>query len=321
MSILFKKLAFASLLVLSVEAAYGQITVYTTNFGTASTAASDGHQYVDNQLTLGQTTTGGMGQNGWLTNDPENDNASAVNGNYIGGSNVVQVNGTYFGSTAFSAYLGTTSSGSTPVDPGAATTYLYKPVSLASASSTYSFNVDFAVLSPATTGTIDSFGFTLLNSAGTPLLSVNSGTTVTTQMVSGVTTSKVDLGYEVGSNKTLNTNGNGITLNAVYHLTITVNVQANTFTATYSAGGSTAGIASNVSLSGQISSTSVTDTAATWTLSNTTQDANGAYTNAGNDSVIFDNYTLAIPEPSTCAMLGAGLLGLAGLAKYRARHA
>ena len=319
MSNLFKKVAFASILALGARAAHAQVTIYTTDFGAAGTAASDGYTYElvkpPEELTFNQTTAGGSGQNGWLTNDPDlASGATASDGNFIGGSNYVGTNGTFF--TGYSANVGQQSG----VDPGAATTYVYKPVSLTGATTTYSFNTDF-VVTGSTNGTQDSFGFTLLNSAGTKLLSVNTGTVVSNVTVGGVADTAVDIGYEIGNATTLTTTTkNGIILNGVYHLTITVNVQTDTFSAFYTGSGVTAGIATNLSLSGQITPTTVSELAATWTLTNQTK-TGSAYETLGNDNLLFDNYTVTIPEPSTCAMVGAGFLGLGGLLKFRRRHA
>ena len=323
MSTPLKAATIVATLLLGTSAAQSQI-LYTTDFGTGSTAATDGYTYTQEELTQGETKTGttvsGTGQNGWLTNDPDN-SATATSGAYIGGSNFVGSTG-YF--TGYSAYVGgaqRSTTASSDVVPGAATTYLYHPFALASAATQgYQFGVDFAVT--ASTGSFtaqDTFAFTLRNAAGNNLLSVSFAPTTS----AGAASSGRDgIGYSLGTSTTItNPSNNGILLNTQYHLTIQVNPTANTFSAFLSNGTI---IATNIGLSGQISATSVTQADATWTLSNQTTDAAGAYENAGNNVLVFDNYAVSyvnlVPEPSTYAMFAVGVLGTISLLKHRRRH-
>ena len=125
-------------------------------------------------------------------------------------------------------------------------------------------------------------------------------------------------GIGTGANNTNNSN-NGIVLNTLYHLTITVNVQTDTFSAFVTSSGTTT-IATNVSLAAApILPTSVTEAAAAWTLTNQTPDAAGAYEGAGNNALLFDNYAVTVPEPKTYASMVLGLVVLVGLDRMRRR--
>ena len=316
----FRAFLIASTLLAGAVTASAQTTVYTTNFGSAGVAASDGFTYTQNELTAGQTTTGGTGQNNWLTNDPDNNTKTSANGGSIGGSNFV---GTIPGLTGFGAYVGgaqRSTTGANDIVPGAATNFLFRNFALPAGSSNLTFNVDFNIGIPtagsdaANFATKDSFAFVLRNTAGAQLLSINFATSSNINgSVAAPTNSNLALGYTIGSAgvgngvNNLNPNNNGINYNGVYHLTISVNVAANTFSASVT-GQNSGTIATNVSLSGApISATAVTQIAATWGLTTTTTDANGAYTGAGGNILAFDNYAITVPEPSTYAACALGL--------------
>lgn len=317
-------LLVASTLFAGALAADAQVTVYTTNFGALNTAATDGYTYTQNELTTGQSTTGGTGQNNWLTNDPDDNTKNAVSGAFIGGSNYV---GTLNGFAGYGAYVGGAQRSATAANdvvPGRATDFLYRGFAVPAGASNLTFNVDFNIAS-AQNGfnQKDSFAFVLRNTAGAQLLSINFAIS---SSLGASTNTDFAAGYTIGGNgvgvgaANINTNNNGVNFNGIYHLTLSVNVVANTFSASVT-GANSGVLATNVSLAGApISATAVTQIAATWGLTNTTTDANGAYTGAGGNILAFDNYVITVPEPSTYAAcaLGLGLLMVGYKARRRA---
>ena len=214
--------------------------------------------------------------------------------------------------------------------PGSGTVFTYHPTGLPTTSN-LAFNSDFVVTRPAVdannnaTDAHDQFGFSFLNTANTALFNINF------QLAGNSSTTVDNVSYNVGGNPAAATPTSSLTLNSRYRLTVNVNVAASTFSASITAEslmGSTAGqtaqtVATNVPFTG-----SVGEFAAYWKLANlTTAAANGgtitaggnntAYTLAGSNLMLIDNVSSAVPEPSSYAMLGAGLLGLAAFARSR----
>ena len=178
-------LALVATFLIGISTTEAQINAYSTDFGVASTPttppngtqASDGYTYQQNELTTGETAatiggaTAGTGQNGWLTNDPDNA-VSASNGGFVGGSNFVGLitdssgNSIFTGSGAYVGGLQRSTTGSADVVPGATTTYLYHPFTVPVTSTNLTFNTDFDITaSSGSFATQDSFAFTLRNTA------------------------------------------------------------------------------------------------------------------------------------------------------------
>ena len=253
------------------------------------------------------------GQQGW-TSDDLYTGASynpGTGAREIGQSENVESNTGYATSTsdlqpyvggAVNTAPGTTGNGAVPGHP---TTYVYNPFSLGTARA-MQFDVDFAVSQPGTRAH-DSFGFTFQNGGATNLFSVNfvptSGNLTTNDNISitagGVTAAPVA----------------SFTLGSRYHLTVNVNITAGTFAATIQPETATGTLTPKpAAFTGTI-----TDVAATWTLANTTATAattaggtnSTAYAGAGSNSLLFDNYAVTVPEPSTYVLFGSGAAALA----------
>ena len=179
--------------------------------------------------------------------------------------------------------------------PGNPSPSLFRPYTLATAS-VYAFNVDFGVSSSQTPfDTQDAFGWSFQNAAGTKIFSLNIDPTAT----AGVDAVR----FQAGMAAEVPT-GQGIGLNAKYHLTVSVNITAGTISASLTplAGGATIPLITNNTSVNSAALASVTQTAATWTLTTPAS--------PGSNGMFFNNYVVTIPEPSTYAMLfaGAGLM-------------
>lgn len=125
-----------------------------------------------------------------------------------------------------------------------------------------------------------------------------------------------------------------------YRLTVSVNVTAGTFGATYQAEnittGALTGVVGTLAPTGTAYGTgAITGLAVTWTLADKTTGVlasnlglganqsgtnNFAHTNAGINALYFDNILVTVPEPSTYAMVVLGVIGLAVMIR-RSRHA
>ncbi len=252
------------------------------------------------------------GQNNWDTNDGRANNTTPVGqSDYVG-----PVDG-YTGSstTNYQGGLGGLYHSSGEL-PGKSTVYLYHAASPGSAS-TYVFNTDFDISFPAagTAGesyTRDSFGFNFQTTALSNLFSVNF-----TPDLSGNNNSvnQMVIGTSV-NNSANNPTVNAILYNSIYHLQLSVNVPGRMMTVAITG---TNNYNFTISLA-SVDPASVQQIAATWVLSNTSGvDANGGYTNAGSNAIIFDNFALTVPEPSTWAMLGLGVVAGGLLLRRRAR--
>ena len=219
--------------------------------------------------------------------------------------------------------------------PGRGVVYTFHPTNLP-ATSSFVFNTDYVVTRPAVdnsgnpTTTHDQFGFSFLTAGGTTsLFNINF------QVASNSSTTVDNVSYNVGGDPIAGTATNSLTLNSRYHLTVNVNAVAHTFSAFIMAetpnGSITAGtpnqaIATNVPFTGDVG-----DFAAYWKLNNLTNaPANGgtltggnntAFTAGGSNILLFDNVSTAVPEPSSYALLGAGLLGLTALVRGRRSQA
>ncbi len=233
-------------------------------------------------------------QNGWTTNDDNQPDYVGTISNYsVPASDYV-------------AYLGGLGL-SNNVVPSASPVFLYRPFTLG-ATSAYAFNVDMAITrSGATYPNNESFAWTFRNTAGANLFSVDFVPTTSDDANNLRTTLAVR--YTVNGG-TQTTTGNGLLSDAYYHLTISVNVTTNQFSiALTPTGGTTLVLASNVSL-GANNSATLGQVAATW---------NDNVANPGANTLIFNNYAVTVPEPSTWMMLSLGLVGVAVVFRRRVR--
>lgn len=250
------------------------------------------------------------GQNGWDTNDAARASTAEDVGqsDYVGpityqtGSNTGKFSG-YQGALG-GLYHGTTAPTNTTASelPGSPIVYLFHAFSPGNASS-YALNTDLDISYSATSAspTRDAFGFNFQTSGLGNLFSLNftPDASNASQMV---------IGYTVNGVQTIPANASAILYNSVYHLQISVNVAAKSLTASFT--GTNSFTLSNISLA-SINPAAVQQVATTWTLTNTSGvDANGGYTNAGSNAIIFDNFALTVPEPSTWAMFGLGATAL-----------
>lgn len=306
---------------------------YTTNFSNVETGTST-TGYTPAAYANGGATSATdpiVGQNGWASNDGTlTAGTRGTSLQLVGNSNFVGPYGQYFGST-FSAVLGgayrtpAPSAGSPDVVPSATNAAagivsLYHPVSYTPGAA-FSLNVDFVITLPGIAGFTarDAFAFTLGN-ATTNLLTINftQATTIgdpATQDTLTLTTGANNLGQ---GGVTTQTN-NGIVLNGQYHLTLTVtNPLTGAFTLTLAGAGNSI---TTTGTAGPFTAATFTQAGVLWNLQNKTA-TNGAYQGAGDNVLAFDNFTLAIPEPSTyAAVLAAGAACLAWSMRLRRKQA
>lgn len=301
-------LASAAFMLIAGSAAHGQ-TLYGTNFdGPATTAPyNDTGTYVPDIMDL-------VGQNGWFGNDDPSVQTSPTT--YKGGLNSV-VNPDGIGAAGnnggqLQGQVSFTSLGPPPVTstvyPGQASVYVAHGFALPG-SANYTFDTDFAITTSSNTFA-SGYGFGFLNSSSANVLSVD--------FVQNPNNTLQDLvEYKVGTG-TLQTIPSGMTLAAIdlnqqEHLNISVNVSAGTFSITI--GGNP--LLSNASLAGADPTTSSEIAAEQFVTGSQTPDGNGDYTNSGADSLTFDNFIVAVPEPSTYAMIGLGVVAMVGIMRFR----
>ncbi len=299
-----------ALSLVAASASYGQIVLYGTNFdGTANaTQFNDTTAYTNSNTSgadlvgQGSATFGGP----WVGNDDPSTQEGTSN-TYHGGLNQVLPN--TVGSGLGGQLEGQEVVSGITVLPGQASVYVAHPVTLTALAkaNSVSLDTDFNVSTSANNFN-SSYGFSLQTSAFANILSI--------QLVrdpANVNTRDI-IQYQIGTATAVN-NGNGIALNQNYHLKITVNMVANTFSATY--GG--LAVFSNISL-GATSAMNIAEIAAT-EFGNTGADGNGGFTGSGQDTLTFDNISFTVPEPSTYAAMVVGGLGLAGVMRFRRRQA
>ena len=272
------------------SSAHGQGASYSTDFNSPAYTGSE---------TL-------SGQNGWTTNDPYVTGSANPE---VGQSDYVGVVGGY--STSTTDYWAVLGGAERPTVPGMGAVYLYQPLSVAGAPA-YNFTVDFSLLRSTTPYLVnDSFGWTFQNAAGGNVFSIN----FVPQSAQGTANSVFALRYTV--NGVQQTTGSGVNVNSIYHLTVSVNVNAGSFNiGLATTNGPTVPLASNIPLS-SASASSITDVAATWVLAQPTAGSGVAQTNAGSNSLLFDNYAVTVPEPSTWAIFG--ITAIVGFVTLRRR--
>ena len=122
----------------------------------------------------------------------------------------------------------------------------------------------------------------------------------------------------LGQGGTSTVTGNGVVLNGQYHLSLTVtNLATGAFTLTLQ--GST--VFTTTGTAGAFTVASLTQFGTLWNLQNKTA-TNGAFQGAGDNVLAFDNVSLAVPEPSTYALLlAAGVAGWMWTARLRREQA
>ena len=278
-------------------------------------------------------------QDGWGTNDAYtgsyyNPTGGANTVRYIGSSDgltsVANVNG---GNTSnLQAFVGGAENQNNGFLPGTNLVYVNHPTGFA-ATQSFQFNTDFVVTAPASsTDSHDNFGFSFQSTKGTSLFQIN----FTTPNNAANNLTFDDVTYSVGNNATQRSSS--FSLNSRYKLTVSVNVSASTFSASYvpeNQNGTASTLPSVVIASGVQYFGTVSQFAAIWGLNNattaqgiTTQGATDtnstAFTGGGTNVMLFDNLstTALVPEPSTYVLLGFGALGLGlALRSRRNQHA
>ena len=278
--------AFAAALLSLGSALHGQ--GYTTNFDDAATFPPGGSL---------------SGQDGWDTNDPYNSTDGRGQSDYVG-----QLNGYTPANNPNDELAGLggfqrSAAANLDISPDRGQVFLFHTFSVAGAP-TVNFNVDMAITTSSSTfPNNDSFGWSFQSATGT-LFSVDF--VPVTNAAGAVTAEEVE--YTVNGAQTdahLSITPNTTSL---YHLSVGVNVTGKSFGFTLT--GSNTGGVDNISLANVASDFNLTDVAATWNLANAAS--------AGSNELIFDNYAVAVPEPSTWALLGAA--GVATLGVLRCRR-
>ena len=171
----------------------------------------------------------------------------------------------------------------------------------------YAFNTDFTISdngSPSGMGNAsgpgNNYSFSLLGTASIPVVEV--------EFVQTGASGGVENAYapELFINGTLQTApsataAQGPVVDQMFHLSITVST-TGTVTA---------------SLGTPQSTFSATDPLAIGEVTGFSVGENDVTGSATNDLINFDNISLTVPEPSTYAMMGLGLVGMLGLMKFR----
>jgi hypothetical protein len=253
------------------------------------------------------------GQDNWDTNN-YSDNGTPLNfADDLGQSDFVGVIPNY--STSANDYWGALG-GVTQTAPVVNTSFLYHPANLAGATSAR-FNVDFSISGPQTPAprtNRDTFGWTLQSSlGGSQLLRVAFEPDLINQLNNlNIRVFNAANGELLGAGSF--SNQFNIFYDAKYNLDLTLNgAGLLNLSVRPLAGGSPTTIMTNFATG--VLPSSIADIAATWTLANTTANANGERPNYGANSIIFDNYVV-VPEPTT--MLAA--LGVVGVVMTRRRR-
>ncbi len=287
-----------------------------------------------NGFTTGETVSG---QDDWTTNDPytgasitytPNGSTTAVTRD-IGQSEGVQVVDNYSANQNDNlALFGGAFNTSGGALPGHGTVTLTHAANLPATGSIAVFSTDYVVTTPGTVHpSHDSFGFVFQNAASDPLFSVNF-----VQTSQNLTTND---NITITSGTTTTVPLSSFTLGSRYQLSLSINRTNSTFNVFVqpeSLTGALSGTATKLNANPIAFTGTIASAGAFWTLAdNTTAPAtagastdgtgnDNAYTNAGGNTMFFDNFSI-VPEPSTYVMIGLGLVGLAVTAKRRTRLA
>ena len=158
----------------------------------------------------------------------------------------------------------------------------------------FNFAVDFQLSGTGSAAPDNSFAFNFLT-GGTNIFSVNfapggtNNTAIPQLVIGGTVVSQAVSGPTLAG--------------GFFHLSITV-TSGGAITATLGGGGTQLNAAA-----GSVTPTGISS----FSVSEVTNTAAGT----GNDYIEFDNISAVIPEPSTYAMMGLGLVGMLGLMKFR----
>ena len=316
---------FASLAVLLAagSAAYGQITVYGTNFdGSTTYPYTDSTGYTDSTVSnadlVGQGSAGTGGP--WIGNDDPSNPETGSSTVYTGGLNQVLTSGATnpVGSGLYGQLEGQASGSGITVLPGRTFVSVAHAVTLnaTAKNNIVSLTTDFDISSSGNSFT-SGYGFAFQGASFTNLLAIQFiRDPSATNNANGNTQDIVQ--YQIGTATAVaSTTNAAVLLNRNYRLTIAVNMRNNTFSATL--GG--VNIFTNISLGTTLATSTTQIAALQFESTAVTTDANGGITNSGSDSLSFDNFALTVPEPSTYAALVVGGLGLAGVMRFRRRQA
>lgn len=273
---------------------------------------------------------------GWTTNDE--DTGQTYNGQSIGQSDDTQgATGYTSGTGDYAALLGgvfnTPAAGSTL--PGHSTVTLTHSANLP-ATGVAEFDTDYVVSVPGTIHTgHDSFGFVFQNNTLNPITSTNITTNLFSVNFVPTSTNSTSLdNITVTSAAGTSAGLASFTLGKRYKLTVGVNLTLHTFSVGFTAETNTGAIvpgtlptmiATNMLYTGTL-----TDIGATWVLAAPTTSAAGnggtpggtAFTSGGDNTILFDNFSVMnVPEPSTYALVGGALALMMVAVKRRSQKA
>ncbi|MEI6081952.1 MAG: PEP-CTERM sorting domain-containing protein [Verrucomicrobiota bacterium] len=167
-------------------------------------------------------------------------------------------------------------------------------------------------------GLKDNFGWTLFNTNGAQLLSIDLNSVSTNQFALGVTSYGVS-----GTSSAFNNNGSSLTnlnVSTSYHLGFSIydiglgSQKVDAYSYNRGPTGDPTYLAS-ASLNGSFSNTTVGLIGATWLLTDTSTDGSGRYTGYGNNFMAMNTLTVtSVPEPKTYVLFGiAGLIAVIAL--------
>ena len=228
----------------------------------------------------------------WDTSDPSTNPTPGITGEFIGqADSVINIAGNYSGAIG----------GRGIVVPGAQSVNLFRDFSVTGVGGFFAFDVDFGITASSLTYPgLDTFGWSLVNTANVEVFAL-------TFVSAGATNLDVFSSYN-GAAAT--DSFQSLTRGNSYHLSVFVNDVGN--------------VSVNISGTpitvqpGLLVGSSIKRVAATQFVTGGTVNGQGAYTDAGSNQMIFDNYS-AVPEPSTVGL--AIIAGLGGaVVMFRRRN-